>query len=325
MTSHWIGHDANWAQFSLGLHAGKLHHGWILAGPRGIGKAGFAARAAAALVDPDGRHSRLIEQRSHPDILWVQRLVKEPPKEGEDPDPDAELSRSIKVDQIRDLRRALTTLPSMGLKRAVIIDSPDDFEAAGGGANALLKSLEEPPIGTYFLLVSHASDRLLPTIRSRCQTLRFEPLDDDGMQNVLNRLVPEISANERAFLVNAAGGSPGKALEFAGLDLGEIEAAMDTLLTKGDASNAIRHSLAEKLSLKAAQPRYEAFLRRVPARIAAFARTQPPASVMPAIEAFHAAETLAARAIGITLDKQAVVFQMGSLLASLQNPKSPVN
>lgn len=323
MTSHWIGHDANWAQFCAGLEAGKLHHGWILAGPRGIGKSGFAARAAAALVDSDDRQSRLIEQRSHPDILWVQRLAKEPPKEGEAADPDAELKRSITIEQIRDIQQVLTKRPSMGPKRVVIIDAADDLER--GGANALLKSLEEPPVGTYFILISHTSDRLLPTIRSRCQLLRFDPLDDDGMRHVLAEVAPEISSDERELLVRSGGGLPGQALEFAGLDLGEIEMAMDALVNKGDASNAIRHGLAEKLSLKAAQPRYEAFLRRVPARIAAFARTQPPADVMPAIEAFHAAETLAARAIGISLDKQAVVFQMGSLLASLQNPKPPVN
>ena len=323
MTSNWIGHDANWAQFSAGLQAGKLHHGWILAGPRGIGKAGFAARAAAALVDPDGGQSRLIQQRSHPDILWVQRLPKEPPKEGEAPDPDAELKRSINIEQIRDIQQVLTKRPSMGPKRAVIIDAADDLERVG--SNALLKSLEEPPIGTYFILISHASDRLLPTIRSRCQLLRFDPLDDDGMRRVLADVAPDILNDERELLVRSGGGLPGQALEFAGLDLGEIETAMDALVNKGDANNAIRHSLAEKLSLKAAQPRYEAFLRRVPARIAAFARAQPPATVLPAIEAFHAAETLAARAIGISLDKQAVVFQMGSLLASLQNPKSPLN
>ena len=323
MTSHWIGHEANLAQFSAGLQTGKLHHGWILAGPRGIGKAGFAARAAAALVDPDGRQGRLIEQRSHPDILWVQRLAKEPPKEGEKADPDAELKRSISIEQIRDIQQVLTKRPSMGPKRAVIIDAADDLER--GGANALLKSLEEPPVGTYFILISHTSDRLLPTIRSRCQLLRFDPLDDDGMRRVLAAVAPEISTDERELLVRSGGGLPGQALEFAGLDLGEIETAMDVLVNKGDASNAIRHSLAEKLSLKAAQPRYEAFLRRVPARIAAFACTQPPANAMPAIEAFHAAETLAARAIGISLDKQAVVFQMGSLLASLQNSKPPVN
>ncbi len=323
MTSNMVGHDANWAQFSAGLSAGRLHHGWILAGPRGVGKAGFAARAAAALVDPDGQQRHLIEQRTHPDIHWVQRLPKEPPKDGEAPDPDAELKRSISVDQVRVLQRSLTTRPSMGTKRAIIIDAADDLER--GGANALLKSLEEPPVGTYFLLISHASDRLLPTIRSRCQMLRFEPLSDEQMQQFLGRALPDMPPQDHDILVRAAGGSPGQALEFAGLDLAEIEGAMDNIIAYGDKGNKLRHQLAETLSLKAAQFRYEAFLRRVPGRIAAFARQQPPAEALAAIEAFHAAEALAARAIGLTLDKQAVVFQMGSLLASLQTPRQPVD
>jgi DNA polymerase-3 subunit delta' len=323
MTSNWIGHDANWAQFSAGLDTGRLHHGWILAGPRGIGKAGFAARAAAALVDPQDQNRRLIEQRSHPDIIWLQRLAKEPPKEGEDADPNAELKRSISIEQIRDLQHALTTRPSMGPKRAVIIDAADDLER--GGANALLKSLEEPPVGTFFLLISHASDRLLPTIRSRCQILRFDPLNEAQMREALASAAPELPAGERELLIRSGAGSPGQALDFAGLDLAEIESAMDAIIAQGDGSNKLRHQLAETLSLKAAQPRYEAFLRRVPARIAAHARAQSPASALPSVEAFHAAEELAARAIGLTLDKTAVVFQMGSLLASLQNPKQPLN
>jgi DNA polymerase III subunit delta' len=324
MTSNWIGHDANWAQFSAGLTAGRLHHGWILAGPRGLGKAGFAARAAAAWVDADGLHRNLSETHTHPDIIWVQRLPKEPPKEGEQPDPDAELQRSIKVDQIRELLRKLTMRPSMGPKRAIIIDAADDLEGRGS-ANALLKALEEPPIGTIFILVSHASDRLLPTIRSRCQMLRFDPLNDAQMAEALAVAAPDLRENERAMLIRSGAGSPGQALDFAGLDLGEIEGAMDTIVNYGDAGSKLRHQLAETLSLKAAQPRYEAFLRRVPARIAAFARTQEAANALPAINAFHAAEELAARAIGLTLDKQAVVFQMGSLLASLQAPKQPLN
>jgi DNA polymerase III subunit delta' len=323
MTSKWIGHDANWAQFSAGLSAGRLHHGWILAGPRGLGKAGFAERAASALVDPDGGNRHLIERRSHPDIIRLQRLAKEPPKEGEEPDPDAELKRSISVDQIRELQHALTTRPSMGPKRAVIIDAADDLER--GGANALLKSLEEPPVGTHFLLISHASDRLLPTIRSRCQILRFVPLNDAQMLQALADIMPDMRESEREMLVRSGAGSPGQAMAFAGLDLGEIESAMDAILSNGDPNNKLRHQLAETLSLKAAQTRYEAFLRRVPARIAAHARKQAPATALPSVEAFHAAEELASRAIGLSLDKQAVVFQMGSLLASLQNPKQPVN
>jgi DNA polymerase III subunit delta' len=323
MTSNWLGHDANWAQFSAALSAGKLHHGWILAGPRGIGKAGFAERAAAALVDPQGQHGHLISQRTHPDILRLQRLAKDPPKDGEEVDPNAELKRSISVDQVRELQHSFTTRPSMGAKRAIIIDAADDLER--GGANALLKSLEEPPAGTHFFLISHASDRLLPTIRSRCQILRFDPLNDMQMHRVLAEMAPELRENERTLLVRAGGGSPGQAMDFAGLDLSEIEGAMDNILSYGDPGNKLRHQLAETLSLKAAQPRYEAFLRRVPARIAAHARQQAPANVLPAVEAFHAAEELAARAIGLSLDKQAVVFQMGSLLASLQNPKQPAN
>jgi DNA polymerase-3 subunit delta' len=323
MTSHWIGHDANWAQFASALGAGRLHHGWILAGPRGVGKAGFAARAAAALVDPDGKYGRLVEQRSHPDIIWLQRLAKDPPKDGEEADPNAELRRSISIDQIRELQHRLTTRPSMGLKRAVIIDAADDLER--GGANALLKSLEEPPIGTFFLLISHASDRLLPTIRSRCQMLRFDSLGESHMRDALALAIPELPAGERELLIKSGAGSPGQALDFAGLDLVEIESAIDAILAQGDPSNRLRHQLAEMLSLKAAQQRYEAFLRRVPARIAAHARSQSPTEVLPSIEAFHAAEDLAARAIGLTLDRASVVFQMGSLLASLQKSKSPIN
>jgi DNA polymerase III subunit delta' len=319
MTSHWIGHDANWDQFSAGLASGRLHHGWILAGPRGLGKAGFAGRAAAALVDPDSQNSRLIAQRSHPDIVTLQRLPKDPPKEGEQPDPKAELKRSISIDQVRELQQAFTKRPSMGPKRAVIIDAADDLER--GGANALLKSLEEPPIGTFFFLISHASDRLLPTIRSRCQVLRFDPLDDAQMRTAISYAAPELPSNERDLLIRAGAGSPGQALDFAGLNMAEIEGAMDNIISYGDENNKLRHQLAEALSLKAAQPRYEAFLRRVPARIAAHARQQSAIDTLPAIEAFHAAEALASRAIGLTLDKQAVVFQMGSLLASLQNPK----
>lgn len=323
MTSHWIGHDDNWAQFSAGLQSDRLHHGWILAGPRGLGKAGFAQRAAAALVDPDGRHSHLIAQNNHPDILHLKRLPKDPPKDGEAADPDAELKRSITIDQVRGIQQTLTTRPAMGPRRAIIIDSADDLER--GGANALLKSLEEPPIGSFFLLISHASDRLLPTIRSRCQLLRFDPLSNVQMQDVFSQIAPDMPQDEHALLIQSGGGSPGLALAFAGLEFAEIEQAIEAILQTGDRNNALRHKLAEMLSLKAAQPRYEAFLRYMPTRIAAYARSLPTDQLLPAIEAFHTAETLAARAIGISLDKTAVVFQMGSLLASLQNSKQAAN
>jgi DNA polymerase-3 subunit delta' len=302
------------------LASGKLHHGWILAGPRGIGKAGFALRAAAALVDPDNRFASMIERGSHPDILTIKRLAKDAAKDDEEAEPSAELKRSITVDQIRSLQGSLTTRPGLAEKRAVIIDAADDLER--GGANALLKSLEEPPAGTYFLLVSHASDRLLPTIRSRCQMLRFEALGNVDMATALRIAAPEASAGDIDALVRAGNGAPGQAIDFLGLDLGKLEDAMTSIMRTGDRSNELRSALADQLALKAAQPRYEAFLRRAPALIAESARNMDVSAVLHSTEAWSKASALADRAIALSLDKQSVVFQMGSLLASLQPHKA---
>lgn len=317
--TNFVGHEDVWRQFSSALESGKLHHGWILSGPRGMGKASFALRAAAALVDPANQYSSMIQRGSHPDILTIKRLPKEPPKEDEELDPDAELKRSISIDQIRRLQASLTTRPGLADKRAVIIDAADDLER--GGANALLKSLEEPPVGTYFLLVSHASDRLLPTVRSRCQLLRFEPLADDTMAPTLRDMAPEASEADISALVRASNGSPGQALDFLGLDMGSLENAMTSIIMSGDKNNALRSGLADQLALKAAQSRYEAFLRRAPALIADTARRMDASSVVAATDAWHKASTLAVRAIALSLDKHSVVFQMGSLLASLQPHK----
>jgi DNA polymerase III subunit delta' len=318
--TRFFGHDAPWRQFSSALDGEKLHHGWILAGPRGVGKAAFALRAASALVDPEGQYGGMIARGSHPDILQIKRLPKEAPKEDEEPDPDAELKRSITIDQIRRLQAALTTRPGLATKRAVIIDAADDLERSG--ANALLKSLEEPPQGTYFLLVSHASDRLLPTIRSRWQMLRFEPLNDADMAAALREAAPDASSDDIAVLVKAGNGGPGQAIDFMGLELGKLEDAMTSIIRTGDRSNELRSALADQLALKAAQSRYEAFLRRAPALIAENARMMDAGAVLRGAEAWSAASALASRAVALSLDKQSVVFQMGSLLASLQPHKA---
>jgi len=312
----YVGHDKAWRQFATACDSQKIHHGWILSGPRGIGKSAFALRAAAMLVDSKNAYASMITRGSHPDILSVKRLPKEALKEDEDIDDVTEFKRSITVDQIRGLQQSLTTRPGLSKRRAIIIDAADDLER--GGANALLKSLEEPPVGTFFFLISHASDRLLPTIRSRCQILRFEALSDADMANVLHRAVPEVSADEVQALIRLGNGTPGQALDFLGLDLKEIEDAMTSILRTGDRDNALRNGLADRLSLKAAQPRYEAFLRRAPSLIAEYTRKLDATQVSNGVAAWEAASGLAARAIALSLDKQSVVFQMGSLLASIQ-------
>jgi DNA polymerase-3 subunit delta' len=315
-----FGHDQPWRQFSSALTSGKLHHGWIFAGPRGVGKAAFALRAATALVDPDGQYGSMIARGSHPDILIIKRLPKEAPKDDEAIDASTELKRSISIDQIRNLQASLTTKPGLADKRVIIIDAADDLER--NGANALLKSLEEPPVGTYFLLISHASDRLLPTLRSRCQILRFDPLNDADMAAALRTAEPDASADDIAALVRVGNGAPGQAIDFLGLEIEKLENAMTSIIATGDRNNALRSGLAEQLALKAAQARYEAFLRRAPARIAEVARQTDAGSVLEATKAWSAANVLAGRAVALSLDKQSVVLQMGSLLASLQPNKA---
>lgn len=318
--TEFMGHDKAWRQFSAACDSEKIHHGWIVAGPRGMGKAAFALRAAARLVDPDNVHRTLIERGSHPDILVVKRLAKDGAKDDEEVSEAAEYKRSITVDQIRNLQQSLTTRPGLSDRRAIIIDAADDLER--GGANALLKSLEEPPIGTFFFLVSHASDRLLPTIRSRCQILRLEALADADMQRILQDAAPEASASDIDTLIHMANGAPGQALDFIGLDLGKMEDTMASIVRTGDRNNALRSALADQLSLKSAQPRYEAFLRRAPALIAQRTRNLETSQLHLGVDAWAAASDLAGRAVALSLDKQSVVFEMGSLLASLQPHKA---
>jgi len=314
-----IGHEAQQHQLQKALAAGKLHHAIIFAGQRGIGKASFAHEFAARMVDPDGAYSALLRAGTHPDSITVERLFKHVLEEGQTRHPDDELKRSVGVDQIRRLQATLSQNPAMSKNRVIIIDSIDEFEKSS--SNALLKLLEEPPSGSHFFLISHSSDRLLPTVRSRCQILHFDRLTDQQSAQIVEREAPDLTGEERAALVRAGQGSPGQALEFAGLDIGEIERQARAIIDGGDRDNAIRLAMAAKLSLKHAGKRYEAFLRRVPAIIADHARQLSAESALPAVETWHRASELAARATGLSLDKKSVVVEMGSLLAGLNAHK----
>jgi DNA polymerase-3 subunit delta' len=315
------GHDAAVAAFRDGQDSGRLHHAWLLAGPRGIGKATFAdkaslrvlAGASGAAVDTPGLDvsddhpaARLIAAGSHPDFMRLERLVKES---------GTDLARSITVDQVRGLQRLFTTTASMSPWRAVVIDAIDDLET--GGANALLKNLEEPPPNTVFLLVSHAPERLLPTIRSRCRLLRFSPLDDDAMTSALAAALPDADEEEIAVLAKVGEGAPGRAVAWRGLDVDALDQAMDALVREGDPSNARRAALAQSLALKSAQPRYEAFLARAPSRIAAEARRRRGADLAAALRLWERAADLAGSAQRLSLDAQSTAFELAGMLAAL--------
>jgi len=317
-----FGHDPAVAFFRDSLNGGRLHHAWLITGPQGIGKASFAAKAALRVLAvgqgpveapgldvPDSHPAaKLVAAGSHPDLMVLERLAKDNSSTGE-------LARSITVDQVRGLARLFSTTASLSEWRVVIIDAIDDLER--NAANALLKNLEEPPPHSLFLLVSHAPERLLPTIRSRCRLLRLQTLDDDAMTSALEAALPDADEAEIADLKAAGHGSPGRAIAFRGLDIAGLDRAMEALVREGDRTNARRVALAQSLALKSAQPRYEAFLARAPSLIATVARERTGPDLADAIRVWERANALASSARGLSLEPESVVFELGGLLASL--------
>ncbi|MEO8546995.1 MAG: DNA polymerase III subunit delta' [Sphingomicrobium sp.] len=321
------GHDKAIEQFERAWTAGSLHHAWLLAGPKGVGKAHFARLAATrVLADAAGplaglprlatpeEHpiARLVEAGSHPDMRLLERL--ENPKTGA-------LARNITVDQVRGLAELFDLTPSMSPWRAVVIDTADDFEKSA--ANALLKMLEEPPANCVFLLVSHAPGRLLPTIRSRCRTLTFQALGDDVMASILEMHLPALAPAERARIIAKAGGSVGRAMAFAALDLARLQDAATRILRDGDPTNARRSDLAIELGRKGAGERYGAFLDLVPSLIARQARGLNGRQLERALDAYAQSRELAALAPRLSLDPASTVFQLGGILASVAPRKVP--
>jgi DNA polymerase-3 subunit delta' len=319
-----LGNSTAHHAFAAAMTSGSLHHAWLFAGPEGIGKATFARAAALRMlaegaggtfaagfdVPEENPQRKLIAAGSHPDYRELTRQPKEGDKTGLD------LARSIPIAQVRALGPMFATRPSMSSRRVVIIDAVDDLERPGA-SNALLKNLEEPPQGTIFLLISHAPGRLLPTIRSRCRQLRFDPLDDDTLTSVLASTLPLAEEDEVAELVRVAQGSPGRALGFAGLDLHALDQALAAIARDGDPGNSKRVRLAKSLALKASQKRYEAFLDRAPAFIAAAAPERRGERLRIALDGYDAARTLAATARALTLDAQATVYEMAGIVARL--------
>ena len=321
-----LGQDRAVEQFRNAWDKRTLHHAWLLAGPRGVGKALFAREAATrVLADAAGppvglpgvttpeEHpvARLVAAGSHPDLRLLERL--ENPKTGN-------LARSITVDQVRSLGDLIGSTPFMSDWRAVIIDSADDLEP--GGANALLKMLEEPPPNTIFFLVAHAPGRLLPTIRSRCRRLDFQLLDDDAMTSILRSSAPDQSDADRRRIVSLAGGSVGRAMAFAALDLAALEQVASQIIRQGDPTNAHRSALATELGKKGAAERYAAFLELVPSLVAREARNASGPARQRALDAYAKARELSTIAPRLSLDPAATVFQLGGILASVAAPLS---
>ncbi|WP_156424949.1 DNA polymerase III subunit delta' [Novosphingobium fuchskuhlense] len=309
-----IGHDEAWAVWRAARGGQRMHHGWILAGREGLGKANFARAAAAELVSEPGVPQPAPE--AHPDIHVLEPLPsnEDEAKKRDDGKPYAR-KRNISVDQIRGVQRRLVTRPTLGARRAVIIDAADDLEK--GAVNALLKSLEEPPVGTFFLLVTHQIGRLLPTVRSRCTVLRFHPLVADDMARALAEAAPELTGPALEAAIAAGGGAPGAALSFAEMDLGGAWQLMSRLVAEGDPDLALRGELSTILGQRPDRARLLALLEVARRVLVAAMDRRDDAARLRIVEAHAALASLAAQAPTYNFEPALLLLEIGGLLASV--------
>jgi DNA polymerase-3 subunit delta' len=313
-----IGHDDAWREWRAAMTSERMHHAWILAGKQGLGKGSFALAAAQELVAERG-----VAQPSaaaHPDILLLDHLPANDDEEKKRAEGKPyQTKRNITIDQVRRMQQRLTTRPTLGQRRAVIIDSADDLEK--GAVNALLKSLEEPPVGTFFLLVAHRPGRLLPTVRSRCRVLRFAPLPDAEVEAILERAVPQADEATRRAAVAAAEGSPGSALGFVQQGLGAVHGTMRKLLHDGDPAFALRGLLAEEIGARPDRERIQATLELARAVLAGELAAAPRERQARIIAAHGELTTLAAQAPTYNFDPGLLAMEIGGLLASAAMPR----
>lgn len=314
------GHDDPWREWQAALSGPRLHHGWILAGKRGVGKSSFALAAARMLVAEPG----IAQPGNHPDVIVLGPLPATPEDEKRrDEGKPYQVKRNITVDQVRGMQQRLTTRPTLGIRRAIVVDPADDLEKSA--ANALLKSLEEPPPGSYFLLVAHRPGRLLPTIRSRCRVLQFPRVGAAEIDAILRREAPGADEATREAAIAAACGSPGAAIEFVERDLGAIHALMCEIAERGDPDFARRGRLADAMGPRPDRRRQLAAIDLARAVVAARMEGTPVAAI-PALTTAHAAlNRLAAQAPTYNFDPGLLVMEIGTLLASLTVPSAPVH
>jgi len=307
----WPNHEAAWRDWRSAMSGSRMHHGWILAGKSGLGKHDFASAAARELVAQEG-----IPQPpgDHPDILTITYGPKNDKEAKAQADGKKfELARSIRVDQIRAMQKRLTTRPTLGDRRAIIIDPADDMEVSA--ANALLKSLEEPPAGTFFILVTHRPARLLPTIRSRCRLLRFPVLKPAQLETMLERSGAAGGAEVRMAAIRAAEGSYGAALRFAEQDLDPVAGLIGDLLTKADGDLAARAALSQAIGPRADRARLQAVMELAQSSAANLARRTDSAQHRAALVEVHSElVTLAAQAPTYNFDTGLLTLEIGTLL-----------
>lgn len=324
----WYGDPGAEAMLAEAFTGGRMHHGWIISGAKGIGKATLAFRFARWIlagsggeegsleVSPDHRAARQIAANAHPNLLVLRRPWDEAGKR---------FRTELTVGEVRRIQRFFGSTAGEAGWRICIIDSADDLNASA--ENALLKMLEEPPARALFLLVANRPGRLLPTTRSRCRQLRLRPLTDEAIEEALVRHQPDLDAEEAHLASTLSAGSLRWAITALDADqiavyraFGEIAAGLPRI----DYRKV--HELADTVAARGRDTEFEGFVHVVEDWLSRRIRgaAEPDGSVGPAATPASLAswagvwENLrdsSLQAEALNLDRRHVVLQVFMALA----------
>ncbi len=202
----------------------KLHHAILLHGKKGIGKASFAKDFVTEIFDSQNRNN----PANHPDLLLIEKEAEK---------------KEISVEKIRKIADFLNQTSAISKDKFIIIDAADELNKSS--SNALLKILEEPHNNNFLILIAHNTNKVLATIRSRCQIVKVSDLSYENFVEILRQNNPKISDDEIAILSEICDNSPAKALRY-GQDLVDLYQVFLTSLQQRKIDDKIYKKISDK-------------------------------------------------------------------------------
>ena len=329
LTRKLAGHDKQALLLASSYRTGRLHHALMFEGPAGIGKASMAFQFAQHLIgDPEARqapeHLALLDagsdefrQMANGTHLQVMHLTRPF-------DPKAEKFKTVlSVEEIRRINHFLSMTNIGKGFRVIIIDPVNDMNASA--ANALLKNLEEPPARTLFILIAHAAGRVLPTIRSRCQSLQFGSLNDSDLKEAVKQASADFKASnsEPDRMARLSDGSVRRALMLIGFGGLEVTESADRIIEGAVFNSDKAQKLGDAMTARDADIQYQLLIDHLLQKVARAATrhaAQDDVRRAAALAQFHG-ETRQAliEAQSFNLDRKQTIF---GLLVQMQQQSS---
>lgn len=275
-TDKVFGHEGAERLFLEAFNSDRLHHAWLISGPKGIGKATLAWKFAkfllsqksknegpglfgedlpteGASIDTDPKDSTIqrIKSGGHGGLIVAERTYNE--KTGK-------MRNDIVIDDVRKLINFFSQTSAEGGWRVALVDAADEMNS--NAANALLKILEEPPEKSIIFLIAHSPGKLLPTIRSRCRAMNLNALPDESVKAVIAARFPEMSIEDLSNTALLSKGAPGRAIEVASLEGVSLYREMIGLLSDLPRLNIPNvHQFSVKIGAAKADAKYRLFIQ----------------------------------------------------------------